>query len=143
MSETPDSKANSLFVLADAIADTQLARKVRELERDLTAANAEVAQLRADVESMTKMCDSYADENQRLEAAAERERDVFAIERDRARHSLDAAVAAICRITSFVQPPDVVLPDGRRMKFHPPEPLLRETWEALSKAIIDAARGKP
>ncbi len=32
-------------------------------------------------------------------------------------------------------PGGVVAPDGRRFKFHPPDELVREVWEGLSKAI--------
>ena len=68
------------------------------------------------------------------------------MERLHNRAMFDAAVQRLVKISSFVQGPEIVLPDGRRFKFSPPDSLVREAWEGLSAAIlgidaaIDAAR---
>lgn len=69
----------------------------------------------------------------------ERQNAALTYEVQRTRAMFDSAVQTITRITSFIQADDVVLPDGRRFKFHPSDELVREAWGALSKAIRDAA----
>lgn len=57
-----------------------------------------------------------------------------------------AAVTHLSHVYGFIHADDVVLPDGRRFKFHPPDDHVRLAWEGLSKAIrgipsaIEAAR---
>ena len=64
------------------------------------------------------------------------------------RMRFDAAIKHMTHIHALMWP-EPVESDGKRFKFHPPEELVRECWEGLSKAIreiptaIDAARGKP
>jgi hypothetical protein len=77
----------------------------------------------------------------------EREATVRAYETARAKAQFDAAVAHLSHIYAFIQADDVVLPDGRRFKFTPPDEHVRIAWEGLSKAIreipakCDAAAG--
>jgi len=58
-------------------------------------------------------------------------------EEQKNRAMFDSAIQKLVAIHSLIQGDDVVLPDGRKFKFAPPDSLVREAWEGLSKAIRD------
>lgn len=69
---------------------------------------------------------------ERLTKAAE----VYAAERNHARAMFESACSHLSHIHMLIQPEGVMV-DGRKLVFVPPEPLNRQMWEALSKAIRD------
>jgi hypothetical protein len=75
-------------------------------------------------------------------SAAEARVKVYWYEAQRNRAMFESAIETITRITALIHADDVVLPDGRRFKFHPPDELVREAWEGLSSAIRAALAGK-
>lgn len=54
----------------------------------------------------------------------------------------DALVKKLSRIALLQHPKDTVLEDGTRMRFKPPDELVRETWEYMSQAIRDLDNDK-
>ena len=58
-------------------------------------------------------------------------------EAQRNRAMFDGAIQQLVSIHNLIHADDVVLPDGRRFKFAPPDTLVREAWEGLSRAIRD------
>lgn len=66
----------------------------------------------------------------------ERELTVERYERARFAAMFDLAVKQLCAIKSFAHPDGIVV-NGKGYSFHPPDLLVREAWEALSKAIRD------
>ena len=108
---------------------------------------ARVEELHANGERLKEAADGWKAEAERLrgiELALKLAESRLRACQDEMQHNramLDKAVQKICRITALIQADDVVLPDGRRFKFHPPDELVREAWEGLSQAIRDAAGG--
>lgn len=75
------------------------------------------------------------------------ERDALRVDAERYRHGFESVISRLSHIHGLMWP-EPFEADGKHFKFHPPEELVRETWEGLSKAIreipaaIDAARAK-
>lgn len=85
-----------------------------------------------DLRLMVQAAARLGAERERERAA--REREVLQYEAAKARAMLGAAVGRLARIQSFVHPDGFVV-NGKTYGFHPPDNLVRELWEALSKAI--------
>lgn len=65
----------------------------------------------------------------------QRRLEVAGYERERFQALNDALVKKLAAISLLTCPDDVVLPDGRRYAFKPPDDHVREAWEGLTKAI--------
>ena len=61
--------------------------------------------------------------------------EIYAYELHRARAQIEHLIHHLSHIGLLCQGENIKLPDGRVMKFHPPDAFVRECWEALSKAI--------
>lgn len=59
---------------------------------------------------------------------------VFCMERDHAKAQYMSVIKHLSHIHMLMHSEDVVA-DGKRFHFHPPEALVRETWEGFSQAI--------
>lgn len=59
---------------------------------------------------------------------------VCRMETARSRAMFEMAIMQLVKIKSFVHP-DGIIVNGLGYSFHPPDALVREAWEALSKAI--------
>ena len=83
------------------------------------------------VEKMQEVLLAFADEC----VKAEREHmDVLRYELAKSRMMFDVAVRQLVAIKSLSHPDGFVV-NGQGYTFHPPDALVRETWEAMSKAI--------
>lgn len=121
---------------------TLLRAEAQHDEVELGLASGLLRQAANEIDSLHSEVERLKGENAGLMKRAE----VRAIEVRRARAQFDAVVARLSHIYGLIHGDDVVvLPDGRRFKFHPPEEHVRAAWEGLSKAIreipsaIDAA----
>ena len=108
------------------------------LESDLASAQADTTRALSQLDdALVRLQQAHV---RIAELEAERERlangiTILRHERNDALLRRDALMQHLCGIHALIQPPHVVLPDGRRMQCVPPLDLLVETWGALSKAI--------
>lgn len=136
---TPDNECDELIA---TVVNAAMAYPFEEAAAALAAQRAEIEAMTVILNLCTEGTDwTYAQVPDELAAQREelerlrKRHEVYAMERAHMRATIDHLIRRLTDIHALIQPEGIKLPDGRVMVFVPPPELLRESWEALSRAI--------
>jgi len=138
-----------MLLFSDPLRGPAINKFADDVQRELAAAlkAQKIAELKASASLANNLCPDHRDKQNgkpclacSLEEA-QRDAEIRYMELQRSRAMSDHLIKRLVSIKSLMQADTVVLPDGRRFDFKPPDNLVRDAWEGLSAAIrdIDAA----